>query len=101
MNLFHLIYNTFKYNARAQPARVYRGSEPRLHLVAFKRPQRSKLIRQLGKEVFGFHPHLISKSWRRVPGVHKQAGTGVQTNALQKQEVEIHCCFNVTPLRQR
>ena len=37
------------------------------------------------------------------PGVHKQAGAGIQINTLQTQGVEIsliQCCFNVTTLKQ-
>ena len=39
-----------------------------------------------------------------VRGVHKHAGIGIQINTLQTQGNEmtlIHCCFNVTTLKQR
>ena len=40
----------------------------------------------------------------RVLGVHKHAGIGIQINTLQTQGNQmtlIHCCFNVTTLKQR
>ena len=39
----------------------------------------------------------------RLPGVHEQAGIGIQVNTLQTQWVQIfliQCCFNVTKLKQ-